>query len=299
MPLMELATRQHGVVSTRQLAELGYTRSSASKANKVGRLHRVHRGVYAVGHRQLTWEGRCMAAVLARRDAIASHASAAWLWGLLRTRPATIHITVPVKGSRSSLFVVHRALLADRDVGARDRMPVTSVARTLLDFAAEAGRDRLEKAFERAEDSGRFHLPEVEDVLRRAGGHPGRGRLGEIVRTYRPDPELTRSGVERRFRQLVVEAGLPRPSMNFVEAGYELDAYWPQLRFCVELDVYETHGSRIAFERDRVRAEDLALEGIQMVRITGVRLQREPRAVVESLSVLLERRRRELTRPGS
>jgi predicted transcriptional regulator of viral defense system len=209
VPLMELATRQHGVVSTRQLAEIGYTRSSASKANKVGRLHRVHRGVYAVGHRQLTWEGRCMAAVLARREAVASHLSAAWLWGLLRTRPTTIHITVPVKGSRSGLFVVHHTLLTDDDVRRRDRIPVTSLARTLLDFAAEAGRARLENAFGRAENSGRFDLPEVEGVLRRAGGHPGRGPLAAVVETYSSDPELTRSGVERRFRHLVIQAVSP------------------------------------------------------------------------------------------
>ena len=83
-PLFELATRQHGVVSTRQLDRLGYSKSSAAKAAKVGRLRRIHRGVYAVGHENLTWEGRCMAAVLAAVPAVASHLSAGWLWGLLR-----------------------------------------------------------------------------------------------------------------------------------------------------------------------------------------------------------------------
>src|ERR1700753_2920333 len=91
--LAELATRQHGVVSTGQLSTLGYTRSSVSKASGVGRLHRVHRGVYVVGHQRLTWQGRCMAAVLAASPSVASHWSAGWLWGLLQTRPGTVHVT--------------------------------------------------------------------------------------------------------------------------------------------------------------------------------------------------------------
>src|SRR5262245_24897224 len=96
-PLLELATRQHGVVSTRQLARLGYTRSSASKAHGVGRLTRIHRGVYAVGHRRLTWEGRCMGAVLACAPSVASHTSAAYLWELFRGRPGALHITSPTQ----------------------------------------------------------------------------------------------------------------------------------------------------------------------------------------------------------
>src|SRR6202000_1287974 len=91
--LAELATRQHGVVSTGQLSALGYTRSSVSKASGVGRLPRVHRGVYVVGHQRLTWHGRCMAAVLAASPSVASHWSAGWLWGLLPSRPRTLHDT--------------------------------------------------------------------------------------------------------------------------------------------------------------------------------------------------------------
>ena len=95
---------------------------------------------------------------------------------------------------------------------------------------------------------------------------------------------------------LVRTAGLPVPSMNFNLAGFELDAYWEAERFAVELDVYETHGTRTAFERDRRRQEDLKLAGVEMIRITGPRLDREPRLVVERLAVLLARRRGELGR---
>jgi predicted transcriptional regulator of viral defense system len=110
--LAELATRQHGVVATRQLDAIGYSKSSVAKAARVGRLHRVHRGVYVVGQRRLTWEGRCMAAVLASYPSVASHLSAAWLWGLLRSRPETLHVTRRGPRPRKRPFVVHRADLA-------------------------------------------------------------------------------------------------------------------------------------------------------------------------------------------
>ena len=86
-------------------------------------------------------------------------------------------------------------------------------------------------------------------------------------------------------------AGLPRPATNFVEAGFELDLYWPEQRFAVELDTYATHGTNAAFERDHLRDEDLTLAGIEMIRVTDVRFHREPEAVLERVSTLLARRR--------
>jgi predicted transcriptional regulator of viral defense system len=91
------------VVSTRQLEPLGYGRNSVAKAAKAGRLHRVHRGVYVVGYRRLSWHGRCMAAVLASSPSVASHFSAGWLWGLLQSRPGTVHVTCPGLGAASAL----------------------------------------------------------------------------------------------------------------------------------------------------------------------------------------------------
>lgn len=134
----------------------------------------------------------------------------------------------------------------------------------------------------------------IEDVLARAGGHRGRGRLAQALAIYRPDPSFTRSKFERRFRQAVKAAGLPAPSMNFNVAAFELDAYWPDLRFAVELDLFETHGSRAAFERDRRRHEELKLLGVEMIRITKPRFDREPQAVMRNLGALLKRRRHEV-----
>jgi very-short-patch-repair endonuclease len=294
---MDLATRQHGVVSTRQLAALGYSKSSAAKAAQAGRLHRVHRGVYSVGQRRLTWHGRCIAAVFACAPAAASHSAAAWLWGLQGHAPETIHLTSPTKRTRKATFVVHSSRLLKRDVDRRDGVPVTAVPRTLLDLAIRARPDQIDGYLERAEDRRLLDVRAVEDLLARAGRHRGRGRLARALALYQPDPAFTRSKFEARFRSAVRAAGLPAPSMNFNAEGYELDAYWPELRFAVELDLYETHGSRAAFERDRRRQEELKLLGIEMIRVTAPRLKREPEAVIRNLAALLERRRHEFGAP--
>lgn len=292
--LAALAERQHGVVSTRQLRELGYARDVVAYAARTGRLHRLHRGVYAVGHENLTWEARCLAAVLAcSPTAVASHTSAAWLWGLLRTRPGAFHVTAPTRRHQREGLKLHFAALADHDRAVCEGIPLTAVPRTLLDLAATFGATRLERVIERAEELRLFDLRAVDSLLRRVGGHPGAGRLRQALSSYRVDPSFTRSSLERRFLDLVRTAGLPAPAMNFSVGEYELDAYWQAERFAVELDVYETHGSRAAFERDRLRQEDLKLRGIEMVRVTGARLDREPRRVIERIGALLAQRRRQ------
>jgi hypothetical protein len=129
-------------------------------------------------------------------------------------------------------------------------------------------------------------------MLGRCGGHHGRGALVAAIAKYRK-PAFTRSGLERRFRALVHEAGLPRPSANTFVAGFEIDAYWEAERFGVELDTYDFHGGRVAFESDRLRQEDLKLAGIEIVRITGRRLDLEPQVVIDRLGQLLANRRRE------
>jgi len=143
---------------------------------------------------------------------------------------------------------------------------------------------------ERSEDLELFDLRAVEELLERTAGHQGHGRLRRAIALYRPT-SFTRSSLERRFLELCLHSGLPQPHTNFVLHGYELDCYWPEHRFAVELDVFETHGSRAAFERDRKRQEDLLLHGVAMTRVTGPRLDREPRQVIRRIARLLEQRR--------
>jgi very-short-patch-repair endonuclease len=171
---------------------------------------------------------------------------------------------------------------------------VTAVPRTLLDLAIRARPEQLDGYLERAEDRGLLDVRAIEDLFARAGGHRGRGPLARALAIYRPDPAFTRSKFERRFRQRAIAAGLPAPSMNYLVAEFEIDAYWPDLRFAVELDLFETHGSRAAFERDRRRQEELKLLGIEMIRVTKPRLDREPEVVIRNLATLLDRRRLEM-----
>ncbi|HEX6782356.1 MAG TPA: hypothetical protein VF125_10055 [Solirubrobacterales bacterium] len=228
---------------------------------------------------------------------MASHGSAAYLWGLYRFAPETIDVTAPIRRRAKREFRVHfSSILAPEDRGEREGMPVTSVSRVLLDLAIRSRADQLDRLLERAEELELLDLHAVEDVLDRAGGHRGRGRLRRALALYQPDPSFTRSRFEKNFRRAVIAAGLPSPSMNFNVEGYELDAYWPDLRFAVELDLYETHGTRSAFERDHLRQEELKLLGVEMIRVTRPRFQREPEAVIRNLATLLARRRAELHR---
>jgi len=286
------------------LLDLGYAENTVLGWAEAGRLHRLHHGVYAVGHRRLTWHSHCWAGVLGAEPnetgevvwpAVASHGSAAYLWGLYRYAPETVDVTAPIRRRAKRRFRVHfSSILAAEDRGECQGLPVTSIPRTLLDLAIRVRSDQLERLLERAEELELLDFAAVEALIARAGGHRGRGRLGRALAVYRPDPAFTRSRFERLFRRRVRAAGTPVPAMNFNVGGYELDAYWPDLRFAVELDLFETHGTRAAFERDRLRQEELKLIGVEMIRITRPRLLREPDTVLANLATLLERRRREL-----
>jgi hypothetical protein len=191
---------------------------------------------------------------------------------------------------------LHHPRLDERDQTECEGIPLTSLARTKLDLAATLNPYRLGRVLERSEELGIFDLGPIDEVLGRFSHHPGAKPLRQALNIYRPDPTFTRSGLEERFLALVSQAGLPRPSMNLNVIGLELDAYWETERFAVELDVYETHGTRAAFERDRLREEDLLLAGIVADRITGPRLKREPEEVMKRLGRLLAQRRRDLRR---
>lgn len=171
---------------------------------------------------------------------------------------------------------------------------MTSVARTALDLAAVLRFRNLRRAIRRSEELEAFDLADFRSVLARNRGHRGAFALKRAIDIYEP-PRLTRSELEREFLRLIDLAGVPSPSTAFNVAGYELDVYWPELRFAVEIDVYATHGGHESFEEDRRRDEDLKLAGVELIRVTGRRLEREPRQVVDRVRRLLDQRRRQLT----
>ena len=261
------------------------------KAVRAGRLHSLHRGVYAVGHTDLSQRGECLAGVLAvGPGSLLSYWSAGWLWGILSTSPRPFHVTAPCTRRlryRPPLRV-HRArnlVAADRAV--IDRIPLTNLARTLLDLAEVLRPERLAKVLEQAEKLKQFDGLEVRAVCVRSRGHRGSRRLLAALAAHRPSERVLRSDLERDLLALVEASDLPRPAMNYFVGKYELDAYWEEFDLAVELDTFETHGSRRAFEADRERDAVLLEEGIRTIRVTDRQIEREPAEVLRRLSVLL------------
>ncbi|MBS1879966.1 MAG: type IV toxin-antitoxin system AbiEi family antitoxin domain-containing protein [Actinobacteria bacterium] len=291
--LAELAARQHGVVSFRQLRELGFSKGKISRSFEAFRLRRIHRGVYAVGHDRLGDRGRCMAAVLACDvDALISHGSAAWLWGLLPRCPADIEVTTITRRRHRVGIRVHRAAEPGSEWGRIDNIPVTALPQTLFDVAATRSAHDLTTAIDGARRRDLLDLVQIDALLERRPRAPGSGQLREAIRLYR-DPAFDRARSELMFLDLVKKAGLPRPALNTWVDEWEIDAYWEAERFAVEVDGWEAHGTRSAFEADRLRTENMKLTGIDVVRVTARRIERHPREVASRLRVHLERRRHE------
>jgi predicted transcriptional regulator of viral defense system/very-short-patch-repair endonuclease len=293
--LARLARDQYGVVSFSQLRRLGFSKGAISRSSDAHRLIRLHSGVYAVGHANLSDHGHCIAAVLACGPrAVLSHESAAWLWGFLPRCPTEPEVSVPNTGRARVGIRAHRVRpFARGEIGTLEGIPVTSWARTLLDLAATGRGRRLQQAIEKAERLDRLDLAQIDDLLRRRRGASGTRRLREGVEIYR-DPAFSRARSELLFLDLVKRAGLRRPALNTFVAGYEIDAYWETERFAVEVDGWDTHRTRKAFEADPLRQEDLKLAGIDSIRVTARRIEREPKVVGQRLRKLLARRREEL-----
>jgi very-short-patch-repair endonuclease len=223
-----------------------------------------------------------------------SHESAAWLWGLSSVWRPVPEITVPSRGhNRPGIRIHHSTILEEGDRAEYEGIAATTVPRILLDLAARLTDRRLEGLLEKAERQGLLEIGSIDSLIARSGRHAGRKRLRRASALYR-DPIMSRARTERAFLAVVKRAGLPRPAINLFVAGHEVDAYWEPERFAVELDGYESHRTRAAFERDPLRIEDLKLAGIDAIRITARRLEREPGQVAERLATLLERRGRAL-----
>ena len=271
-----LAATQHGVVTRDQVVALGLTRHAIAHRVTTGRMHTLHRGVYAVGHPGLSVHGRRLAAVLACGDrALLSHRSAAVLHGLLPEDGGRLHVTVPMRRRPPAGVIVHRSRIA---AGVRrDAIPVTTPARTLVDLAATAAERDVARAVEEAR---LLQLVTDAELLRLARDKRGAPLLRELLAD---EPSLTRSEAERLLLALVRRAGLPRPQTNVRVAGHEVDALWPSHRLVVEVDGFAFHSSRDAFERDRERDADLQAHGLRVIRVTWRRLVERPESVAALL----------------
>ncbi|HEX6781724.1 MAG TPA: type IV toxin-antitoxin system AbiEi family antitoxin domain-containing protein [Solirubrobacterales bacterium] len=285
--LSEIAACQHGVVSLRQLEELGLSRYAVAKRSEKGRLHRIHRGVYAVGHRGLSLHGRFMAAVLACGEgAVLSHTSAVVLWGLLKPLDGPVHISIPSTSGRARRPGIHlhrspslaepspspsyppqaggrRGRLSPRATTHRHRIPVTNVPRTLEDLRATnlLAPHLLRRAIRQAELKGH--------------------RLGGIV------TDRTRSDLESLFLALVGRYGLPRPEVNVRLGRHEVDFLWRAQRLVVETDFWAYHRGSVAFYADSGRDLDLRSAGYAVLRFTDRQLEAEPERVAADVAAAL------------
>lgn len=292
MSIAELAEAQHGVVARRQLLELGLGEDGIDSRLRRGLLHRLHAGVYAVGHRVVPREGRWMAAVLAGgRHAVLSHHSAAALWGIRRPSNGAIEITTPSKGRSRAGLRRHSISLPADEVTTEDGIPVTTVPRTVFDLAAVSSLDVVENALRQAEYLRLHDCLSLPHLLERYPGHRGARAIRQCLVRRSEVPGHTRSWLEERFLPFLRKHQLPLPRLNaWIEVGgrsFQVDCLWPQAKVVVELDGFAAHGTRIAFREDRARDRRLRVAGYGVTRIAPEQLEEEPRAIAADLRALL------------
>lgn len=309
--IAQLAGAQRGLVTRRQLAALGVTRGAIEHRLARGRLHRVHRGVYLVGHGVAPAGAVILAAVLAcGPGAVGSHVTAAVWWriwprwvrarweppGGMRPRSTgqapnpALHVTLPGRRCRREGIRAHFVPALDRrDVAVKDGVPVTAPARTLIDCSATASRPEIEALVNEARVLRLVTDESLQAALSRAGSRRGAAGLADVL-AAESGPSITRSEAERRLLRLVAAAGLPRPETNVHIGRHIVDALWRAPRLIVEVDGFAFHGSRAAFERDRRRDADLAAQGWRVIRVTWRQLVEQPHAVIARLAQALATR---------
>jgi hypothetical protein len=285
------AARQHGLITTAQLLAAGIVADTITTWVRRGRLHRVHRGVYAVGHRALGDEGWLLAAVLAvGPDAAVSHLSAGRLWGVVRdrinVRRSAVDVISPRHVGRRPDIRTHYAPLLERgDRMLFGRIPITSPARTLLDLAGVIPEDRLRRAVRQAEVERLVNQEDLRFQLSRAPpSRPASSRLAAVIAI---GPTPTRSELEDRTLDLLLRHDFPRPLINVAPPGLdrrlEVDFLFPDLRLVVEADGDRYHGTRLAREADAQRQADLEAAGYRVVRLNWRQVTREEDQTVQRL----------------
>lgn len=285
-----LAAAQHGVVAWRQLLGLGFTRHAVGHRIATGRLHPVHRGVYAVGRPELTLHGRWMAAVLAcGPGAVLSHDAAAGLWELAVPWAGAVDVSVPghARGRDSEIVVHRRPWLTRADRSVVDGIPVTSPVCTLVDLAARRGRAAVEAAINEADKRDVMDPETLRAALDGTPRRPGLGVLREVLdrRTF----TLTDSELERLFLPIARGAGLSQPKTGEWLNGFKVDFYWPELGLVVETDGLRYHRTAAQQARDRLRDQAHAAAGLTPLRFTRAQVRYEPEHVQATLAAVARR----------
>jgi predicted transcriptional regulator of viral defense system len=287
--MARIASGSYGVVTRRELRRAGITEEEIRGRLRTGALIRQHRGVYRVGHRAPSIEATHLAAVRACGDGAGlSDLAAAHLLGLTKGRPPTPEVTAPTKRHIAGV-ITHRGRLDRRDLTVWRGVPVTAVARTLVDLARSLGEADLARACHEAGVRFGTGPRQVAEVLDRRPTSPGAAKLRAVLDG---DVPVALSRLERRFLALLAEAGLPRPETNRVAGGRRVDCRWPEHRLTVELDSYRYHGSRHAWERDRQREREAYARGDELRRYTHGDVLDRPGPMLSELRALLLRPKR-------
>ena len=286
---------QHGLITLKQLEALGLTVQAVHERLRAGRLHRVHQRVYSLTPGVMTQRGKFMAAVLAcGPDAVISHRSAAYLWGLVETWAEPIDVTAPNRRGRSPEGVAaHRdGSIQPIDKTVRFGIPCTSLARTLVDYAGITLEWEVRKAVAQAEVLGLLDQSQLRALLRRSRRRRGVARLRLILDSLHPQTRRTRGELERLFLAMCIKADLPQPEVNVwidVPGGRPLQAdfLWRDARLIVEADSREFHDTASAFEQDRKREQRFQSGEWRVSRCTWNQVEREPRRLVATIRALL------------
>jgi len=293
--IARVAARQHGLVSRAQLRALGLAESTIGSRIAAGRLHRVHRGVYVVGHPVIAPRARWMAAVLTcGPDAALSHASAAALWEIRQSAATRTDVTVPTAGGRAKRprLRVHRTTdLRCDEVTTRHAIPVTTPARTILDLAAVVRRDDLERLLDQAEIEQVTDYPALRAMVGAHASHKGAARLDHALDHHEAGAALTKSDLERLFLKICRDHGLPAPLVNQHVDQDEVDFLSPAQRLIVEADSWTYHRTRHRFERDRRRDAAHTLAGYRTLRFTDRDLENAPHTIAQTLRTALGEQR--------
>jgi very-short-patch-repair endonuclease len=286
----DLARNQHGVVSSDQLRRVGYTRQAIYHRIRTGRLHPLHRAVYAVGRPHVTDHGRWMAAVLAcRGEAVLSHFSAAALWRIGDEKRDLIELSLPSLSlrRRPGLLIHRRPSLRPRDLTSEFGIPVTTPVKTLIDLTPHLDPRGVERMINEADKYNLVNPPQLRRALDDRPGQKGVARLRHILdrRTFR----LTKEELERRFLPLAAQTGLPVPLTGQWVNEFEVDFYWPDLGLVVETDGLRYHRTPAEQARDRLRDQAHTAAGLTQLRFTHEQVRYEPEHVLAVLGVVAGR----------
>ncbi len=280
-----IASRQHGVVTTADLLGAGLSRAGVARRARRGTLHRVHRGVYRVGHRAPNTQARYLAAVLACGDGAALCAfAAAFLYGLVKGGEPVAEV-VTVRDRRVDGVRTHRARhLHPLDVSTHEGIAITTVPRTLLDIAAGLSLDGLAYAAHQAEVRHGVRPAAVDAVIAR---RPNARHAKRLLDLFHGDTHITLSRLERAFLRVLRQHGLPLPETNRPADGRYVDCRWPERRLTVELDSYTFHHSRHTWELDRRREREARARGDEFRRYTYGDIVEDTALMLDELRGLL------------